>query len=434
MVLIYSVAFIDLFFLSKISDSAAGAFGALNPLLIILVLVLKLIAQGGGVVAARFVGAGDRTRARDAYMFILTTNIGLGAIAAGSVFALQHRIGTWLGLTGETAEYARQYLSLYWIVLFAMGFRVAYAAIAASIGMTRWSTMGFAAGNVFGVTLNCAFAYGWFGLPHLGVRGVLAAASVNYIVNVCVLGYCVHRKMHVRLAMTAETRARFLEMVRPVLTTAIPMTLEPVFFNLFQLTLTGMIVRMGNEALAARTYAIQITTCIIFWSLSIGQATQIMTANRIGAHAFGEAYARVFRSLRYAIGGAIVFTSVVYLNAHALYGFFTNDPAVIHLGVQIAAIGFVLEIGRCFNVVCASSLSAAGDAKFPASMAVIFNWMIGLPLCWYLGEHLGYGLVGIWVGMTIEECSRGCCNFLRWQRRGWMESHRRRGRHGATLA
>ncbi|CAM2145292.1 multidrug resistance protein, MATE family [Pararobbsia alpina] len=434
MVLIYGVAFIDMFFLSRISDSAASAFGALNPLLIILVLVLKLIAQGGGVVAARFVGAGDRKRARDAYTFILTTNIGLGAIAAGTIFALQDRIGDWLGLTGETAEYARQYLSLYWIVLFAMGFRVAYAAIAASIGMTRWSMMGFAAGNVFGITLNCAFAYGWFGAPHLGVLGVLAAASVNYFVNVCVLGYCVHRKMRVRLALSAGTRARFLEMVRPVLTTAIPMTLEPVFFNAFQLTLTSMIVRMGNEALAARTYALQITTCIIFWSLSIGQATQIMTANRIGARDYEQAYVRVFKSLRYAIIGAVVFTSLVYFNARSLYHFFTNDPAVIHLGVQIAAIGFVLEVGRCFNVVCASSLSAAGDAKFPASMAVIFSWFVGLPLCWYIGVHLGYGLVGIWVGMTIEECVRGACNFMRWQRRGWMNVHTRREGHGATLA
>src|SRR5580698_1242162 len=114
MVLIFGVAFIDMFFLSRISDSAAGAFGALNPLLLILVLVLKLIAQGGGVVAARYVGAGDRKRARHAYTFILTTNIGLGALAAATVYALQNRIGEWLGLTGETAEYASQYLSLYW--------------------------------------------------------------------------------------------------------------------------------------------------------------------------------------------------------------------------------------------------------------------------------------------------------------------------------
>ncbi|RKP54835.1 MATE family efflux transporter [Pararobbsia silviterrae] len=434
MVMIYGVAFIDMFFLSRISDSAAGAFGAINPLLIILVLVLKLIAQGGGVVAARYVGAGDRKRARDAYMFILTTNIGLGAVAAGSVFALQNRIGDWLGLTGETADYAREYLSLYWIVLFAMGFRVAYAAIAASIGMTRWSMMGFAVGNLFGITLNCTFAFGWFGAPHLGVHGVLAAACVNYIVNVIVLGYCVHRKMRVRLALNANTRARFREMLRPVLSTAIPMTLEPVLFNTFQLALTTMIVRMGTESLAARTYALQISTCIMFWSLSIGQATQILTANRIGARAFDQAYSRVLASLRYAILGVLVWTTLVYLNARTLYGLFTTDPAVIHLGVQIAAIGFVLEIGRCANVVCAASLGAAGDAKFPASMGIIFNWFVGLPLCWYIGVHLGYGLLGIWIGMTVEECTRGCCNFVRWHRRGWMGQHLRRDTGGATPA
>lgn len=434
MVLIFGVAFIDMYFLSRISDSAAGAFGALNPLLLILVLVLKLIAQGGGVVAARYVGAGDRKRARHAYTFILTTNIGLGAIAAASVYALQNRIGVWLGLTGETAEYARQYLSLYWIVLFAMGFRVAYAAIGASVGMTRWSMIGFAVGNVFGITLNCAFANGWFGVPHLGVRGVLCAASVNYIVNVLVLGYCVHRKLRVRLALSSETRARFREMAGPVLTTAIPMTLEPIQFNAFQLALTTMIVHMGTAALTARTYSLQITTCIVFWSLSIGQATQILTANRIGAGAYDQAYDRVLKSLRYAMIGAFIFTSLVYLNIRTLFGLFTNDPEVIHLGAQLAAIGFVIEVGRCANVVCASSLGAAGDAKFPATIGFIFNWLIGLPLCWYLGVHLGYGLTGVWIGMTIEECTRGCCNFIRWHRRGWMHVHLRPNPRGVSAA
>ena len=423
MVLIFGVAFIDMFFLSRISDSAAGAFGALNPLLLMLVLVLKLIAQGGGVVAARFVGAGERKRAQDAYMFILTTNIGLGCIAAATIYLLQDHIGVWLGLTGETAEYAREYLSLYWIVLFATGFRVAYAAIGASVGKTHWSMMGFALGNVFGLTLNCSFAYGWFGAPHLGVRGVLLAASINFLVNVLFLGYCVHSKMHVRLAISANTRRRFREMVRPVLTTAIPMTLEPVLFNAFQLALTTMIVRMGTEALAARTYSLQISTCIIFWTLSIGQATQILTANRIGARAFDQAHARVMASLRYGVIGVLVCTSLVYLNARSLFGFFTQDPQVIHLGVQLAAIGFVLEVGRSANVICSSSLGAAGDAKFPMAMGMIFNWLIGLPLCWFLGVHLGYGLPGLWVGMTIEECTRGCCNFWRWRQRGWIGLH-----------
>jgi Na+-driven multidrug efflux pump len=49
--------------------------------------------------------------------------------------------------------------------------------------------------------------------------------------------------------------------------------------------------------------------------------------------------------------------------------------------------------------------------------------LVGLPLCWYLGVHLGYGLPGLWVGMTIEECTRGCCNFWRWRRRGWIGLH-----------
>src|SRR6185369_5957678 len=52
-----SLIFADAFFLSRISDAAAGAAGALNPLLGATVVLFSSIGQAGASVAGRLLGA-----------------------------------------------------------------------------------------------------------------------------------------------------------------------------------------------------------------------------------------------------------------------------------------------------------------------------------------------------------------------------------------
>src|SRR3954468_17288681 len=52
-----SLIFADAFFLSRISDAAAGAAGALNPLLGATVVLFSSIGQAGASVAGRMLGA-----------------------------------------------------------------------------------------------------------------------------------------------------------------------------------------------------------------------------------------------------------------------------------------------------------------------------------------------------------------------------------------
>ena len=46
-------------------------------------------------------------------------------------------------------------------------------------------------------------------------------------------------------------------------------------------------------------------------------------------------------------------------------------------------------------------------------------WFIALPLAWLLGLHYAYGLVGIWIATSLDECIRGIIAFKRWNSGKW---------------
>ena len=84
-------------------------------------------------------------------------------------------------------------------------------------------------------------------------------------------------------------------------------------------------------------------------------------------------------------------------------------------------IDFILEIGRAINMTMVRCLQAVGDIKFPILCGILSMWFISIPIAYYLGIILNMGLVGIWLGMAIDECFRGILFVIRWESGKWRK-------------
>ncbi|WP_342768278.1 MATE family efflux transporter [Cohnella lupini] len=89
------------------------------------------------------------------------------------------------------------------------------------------------------------------------------------------------------------------------------------------------------------------------------------------------------------------------------------------LGATLLLLSFLLEPGRNFNIIIEKSLQAAGDARFPMIVSISVTWLFSLPLTYFLGIRMGYGLVGIWTAFIVDEWLRGIILFVRWRSRAW---------------
>ena len=104
-----------------------------------------------------------------------------------------------------------------------------------------------------------------------------------------------------------------------------------------------------------------------------------------------------------------------------------NAVSLAALGTLVLRLSVLLESGRTFNLVVINALRASGDARFPFYLGVLSMWGVWVPLAWFFGLQLGWGLLGVWAAGTCDEWCRGLLMYRRWRRRQWLKyAHRTR--------
>src|SRR6478736_5876966 len=132
-----SLIFTDAFFLSRISDAAAGAAGALNPLLGATVVLFSSIGQAGASVAGRLLGARRHRELPGTYLALLAFNFSVGILVSLLLFILHPYLPGWLGLRGASEAYGQTYLGVLGSFQFLKAVQIAYGNVLNSRGETR---------------------------------------------------------------------------------------------------------------------------------------------------------------------------------------------------------------------------------------------------------------------------------------------------------
>src|SRR3954471_215827 len=107
-----SLSFVDAFFLSRVSDRAAAAVGALLPVLSLTIMVFSPVSQAGASVASQLIGAGRKEDVPSTYVALIGLDAGMGLVASLTFLTLASFIPRWLGLEGGMAEDAATYLRI----------------------------------------------------------------------------------------------------------------------------------------------------------------------------------------------------------------------------------------------------------------------------------------------------------------------------------
>jgi len=408
----------DSFYLARISDRAAGAVGAMLPVMTACNMVFQTFASSGGSVAAQFMGGERYERVNQTFQSTVLLNGVLGAAAALFLFILHNHIGHWLGLQGEAFTMTAQFLSLGGLIIFIQALRFAFSAIINAHGRPRWNVLCSVLVNVLNVAFNHLLTRGPFGLPHLGVPGIALSTILSQLVGLALAVYFVHRHLGVHPDFRNYWQ-RLREFLRPILRIGLPSALEPLSFQFNQMLLIALTVSLGEVALATRTYVMNLIIFAIVWSSSLALGSQIKIAHMIGAREFNQASRQLFRSLRLGMLAGFVTMGLLSLLAHPLLHIFTQDSRILSLGQTLFLMGLLLEPCRACNIIVGINLRASGDARFPALCSVPLTWGIAIPLAFFLSRHAGLGLVGIWIGMITDEGLRGVMNCLRWRTGIW---------------
>ena len=414
----------DTFMVSHVSDGAVAALGISNRVIFTLLVCFNFIGIGTSVVITHHLGAGNRKGAESISTTALGVNIWSGLIVSIAVFLGSAGLLRLMKLPEELMVYALPFLSLMGGTIFLEAINIAIGAILRAHGNTRDVMFVTVGQNIVNITGNSLVLFGFFGLPKFGVAGVACSSVFSRVLATTALLILLDRRLGLRLHWRTPFDLSW-KRIKPILRIGLPAAGEHLSYMTALLLVTSFIAGMGTESLSIMSYSQTIQALVIQFSLSLGLGTEIVVGRLIGAGDFEAAYRQLLRSLKLCLVLCAAGMAVIAAVAPHLMGLFTHDPVIIQGGAMLLRISVVLELGRVFNIVVINSLRATGDARFPVKAGAVCMWLLWVPNSWFLGVHLGGGLVGIWIAMTCDEWLRGLIMYYRWVKRRWLPAAER---------
>jgi putative MATE family efflux protein len=405
--------------LGKYSDDAVAAIGVATQVIGILIVIFGFVATGTSILVSQYLGAEQPGDAHLAGQTAITLNTVFGILISVLLVWFAEPLLRVLKLEADLMHYGLLYIQVVGIFLFLEAMMMTMSAIARAHGYTKsvmYVTLAMNVLNVFGCWLAL---YEPFGLPNYGVAGVAYAVVISRVLGV--VGVILILRWHVRLKFALIGFFKLSKkFVLQLFAIGLPSAGEHMAYHTSQLMITYFITLLGTMALTTKVYVSNVGLFLFLFSAAIAMGTQILVGHLVGAKKWEEAYQRAFKSLRLAIVISVGVSLLFALMAPVIFSFFTKNDSVVQLASTIMLWGILLEPGRCFNLVIINSLKAAGDTKFPVLMGVISMWGISVPLAWYLGVYLDFGLVGIFWAFIVDEWLRGLIMIWRWRSRVWQ--------------
>lgn len=409
---------VDVFMLSRISDTTTGAVGLANELIFFCILMFGFVGIGTSVAIAQYIGAGREREASRISANAITMNFLFGLLVSLTILTFGESFLLLLNSSPEQISIANQYFQIVGGFIWIEAISYALSSVIRSTGNTKsvmFVTLGV---NIIHVIGNYLLIFGNFGFPELGVTGAAISTVISRFLGIIVLFVLLYRLMPAPIHSKDYIRWNGLY-VKQILSIGLPAAGEQIAWQSQYLMILGFVNIIGVTALNTHVYVMNVSNYFMALSFAIGMGTEIIVGQMVGAGEMNAAYRRLLRSVKICFLLTLLVVVIASIFRYDIIGLFTQNPDIITLGASIFLISIILEPGRTFNNVVINSLRAAGDARFPVLMGVISMWGVAVPLAYLLGIHFGFGLLGIWSAFVVDEWLRGIMMLLRWRSRAW---------------
>jgi multidrug resistance protein, MATE family len=350
--------------------------------------------------------------------------LSLAALMALPIMALL--VGVWflipsLGFHGAVKPLLESYFG---ILILSTPFLLAYAACRRYLqGMHAVTAVMFAlvTANLVNAAANWVLIYGHFGFPAMGIAGAAWATVLSRVYMLSVLlvtVWWVDRKRtrealgvtRQELAAVALTKMDSLwhadwrfdtTRLRRLLALGVPAasqyTAEVGVFALAT-ALSGMLDPISS---ASHQIALNLAGVAFMIPLGMGSAGAVRVGHAIGARDRARASAAGWTAILLGTGFMLASGLAFVLAPESLIGLFSRDPDVLRVATSLLLLAAVFQLFDGIQGVITGTLRGIGDTRTPMVVNLGAHWLIGLPISYTLCFVLGWGVYGLWVGLSL---------------------------------
>jgi MATE family multidrug resistance protein len=272
------------------------------------------------------------------------------------------------------------------------------------------------------ISANVVNAAGnWVLMQHYGVEGIAWSTCLARIYMAVVLAVvAVTRNPSLARRFRLPDRALVTRLLRLGLPASGQMLLEVGVFG----TATVLAGKLTAEALAAHQVAVNIAATTYMVPLGVSSAAAVAVGQAIGRGDPEGARRAGWLSLALGAGFMSVAALVLLAAPGPLVRIFTRDAGVLSIAIPLMLVAALFQVFDGIQVVATGVLRGAGNTRLPMAADLVAHWMLGLPAGYVLCFVLGWGVRGIWIGLSIGLMAAALLLVAGW----W-----RMGRRGLTL-
>lgn len=416
---------IDMMMLGRIRDKALAAasvtaVGMTNQPLFIGLSLVQALNVGGTAMVARYVGSNQNEKIETTLKHIMLLSLLMLALPLsilGIIFT--DPILKFMGAQADAISAGRGYFKVVMVGFIFQSVNMSISAALRGIGETKTPMKINLAANFLNIFGNAVLIYGLLGFPKLGVTGAgISTAMSNVFASILLFSYIIKGKSIVRLNI--RNKFKFdKNIVYNLIKIGVPASLEQMVLRVGVLMFVKIVAGLGTVVYAAHQIALNILNLSFQPGQAFGIAASSLIGRSLGAKDLSkaDAYGRETRKI-----GSLISTFMAMLFfffGAQIVGLYSNDQRIINdASMALKIIAFVQPF-QSSQLILAGGLRGAGDTFWPlvATFAGVLVFRVGL--AYLFVTILGYGLMGAWMAIFVDQFVRWIFVYLRYRTGKW---------------
>ena len=279
---------------------------------------------------------------------------------------------------------------------------------------TKYAMYATITANIVNVVLNFALIYGIWIFPRLELVGAAIGTLISRVAMVFFIYIVLIKKDKFAVYMQ---RIKFAEIKKEILKRIVALGFPTALQMLFEVGLFVASVllagTLGAYSQAANQIALKLASTTFMIAVGIGVASTVRIGNQKGLQNYYELR-------RIAISNFLLIFLIMFGFSFMFIAFkdilpymFTDNLEVIGIASSLLIIAGFFQLSDGLQAVVLGALRGLQDVNIPSLLTFVAYWIIGFPVCFYLGRVLEMGTFGIWIGLLTALTSSAILLLLR---------------------
>jgi len=332
----------------------------------------------------------------------------LGVLLFGILFYLKHFIDL-MNQPHEVTEMAKPFLDIVALSLVPLVIYQGFKQFSDGKSQTKYAMYATIIANAVNLLFNYLLIYGVWIFPEMGMMGAaygtLIARIVMLIYFIIVMAQQDIFKPYLQKISLKEisiATSRFIASI------GIPSSMQSLFeVALFTgaVWISGMI---GTTSQAANQIALSMASMTFMFASGLSVAGMVRVGNQKGLKDYVkmETVAKSIMLMTFILYSGFALFFVIFHNYIPLLFLNNTDPGqalmnkeVVGMAGKLLLIAAIFQISDGIQVTALGALRGIQDVNIPMVITFISYWIIGFPLCIYLGLYTNLKAEGIWYGL-----------------------------------